>query len=173
MLGLIKSYAEINPSFSRETCKLVCVLSNILDNDELIMSHPNVTFISNPEEIKHYKDILKYAHHQEDPYSQFLPIDNIFYYAKHSHLDEELAKHYPGRFLAFPFSKVSELYPKIDRMEKLAARYGQKPKNYLVLHENVNAEKIRVEYFAKIFMLGKAKVIQNKVVRVMNMEELL
>lgn len=42
-----------------------------------------------------------------------------------------------------------------------------------MLHENVNAEKIRVEYFAKIFMLGKAKVIQNKVVRVMNMEELL
>jgi hypothetical protein len=103
------------------------------------MSHPNVTFISNPEEIKHYKDILKYTHHLEDPYSQFLPIDNIFYYQKHKNLDEDLANHYPGRFLTFPFSKVSELYPKIDKMDKVASRYNYKPKHYLVLHENVNA----------------------------------
>lgn len=58
-------------------------------------------------------------------------------------------------------------------MNKIAAKYKHQPKVYLVLHESVNAEKVRVEYFSKIFMLGKAKVVQNKVVRVMNTEELI
>jgi hypothetical protein len=58
-------------------------------------------------------------------------------------------------------------------LNKIAAKYKHQPKVYLVLHESVNAEKVRVEYFSKIFMLGKAKVVQNKVVRVMNTEELI
>lgn len=61
----------------------------------------------------------------------------------------------------------------MEKINKVAAKHGSHPKVYLVLHENVNAEKVRVEFFSKIFMLGKAKVVQNKVVRVMNAEELL
>lgn len=85
----------------------MCVLSSILDNEELIMSHPTVTFISNPEEIKDYKSILKYAHHQEEVYSKYLPIDNIFFYQKHKNLEAEIADKYPGRFLTYPFAKVA------------------------------------------------------------------
>ena len=65
------------------------------------------------------------------------------------------------------------MYNKVEKLSKNAVKYGHHPKIYLVLHESVNAEKVRVEYFSKIFMLGKAKVVQNKVVRVMNTEELL
>lgn len=65
------------------------------------------------------------------------------------------------------------MYSKVEKMTKIAIKNGHQPKVYLVLHESVNAEKVRVEYFTKIFMLGKAKVVQHKVVRVMNTEELL
>ena len=47
------------------------------------MSHPSVTFISNPEEIKNYDNILKYAHHLEEDSSQALPIDQVFCPQKH------------------------------------------------------------------------------------------
>jgi hypothetical protein len=163
----------VNPGFKAETCKLVCVLSNILGNEGLIMAHPTVTFISNPEEITHFRHILGYAHHYDAPDPAFLPIDYLFYHAKHAGLEQQLVAHYPGRFAACPFGKVAEVYGKVEKAMKVAGKHGHQPKFYLVLHESVNAEKVRVEYFTKIFMLGKAKVVQNKVVRVMNTEELL
>lgn len=169
----MQAYSEVNSAFKPETCKLVCVLSNILGNDELIMAHPTVTFISNPEEITHFRHILGYAHHYDAPDPAFLPVDHLFYHVKHVGLEQQLVAHYPGRFLASPFSKVAEVYSKVEKMTKIAIKNGHQPKVYLVLHESVNAEKVRVEYFTKIFMLGKAKVVQNKVVRVMNTEELL
>ena len=67
---------------NKESCKLICIIGDILKNDELIMNHPNVTFISNPEEIKSYNNILKYAHHTEEDSFKSLPIDHVFCHQK-------------------------------------------------------------------------------------------
>ena len=45
--------------------------------------------------------------------------------------------------------------------------------SYLVLHESVGNEKIGVENYSKVFMMGRAKTIPNKVVRVIRKEELI
>ena len=42
--------------------------------------------------------------------------------------------------------------------------------SYLVLHESVGNEKIGVENYSKVFMMGRAKTIPNKVVRVIRKE---
>jgi len=98
------------------------------------MNHPTVTFISNPEQIIRYKDILKYAHHADNDCPRFLPIDHIFYHHKHGDLDKKIEMEFPGRFLIVPYSKIAEVYSKIERVAKVNAKYGYKLKNYLILH---------------------------------------
>ena len=66
MMKLVKAYEEINPNFDSQTCRLLCVIDNILGNGQLIMNEPNVTFISNPEKIMSHEDILGYVHHYDD-----------------------------------------------------------------------------------------------------------
>jgi len=78
---------------------------------------------------------------------------------------------YPGRFATFSFKRLIEIYPKIEKINKLSSKCVKKPKNYLVIHENLNSEKIKMDYFSKVFMLGKTKLLQNKVTRVININE--
>lgn len=126
LLKLLSIYEEFNPNFSRESCKLICLIGDILKNDELIMSHPTVTFISNPEEIKSYDNILKYAHHLEEDSSHALPIDQVFVHQKHLELDKKLNEVFPGRFSIVLFGKLSEVYLKMERMAKVGAKFRAK-----------------------------------------------
>ena len=59
-------------------------------------------------------------------------------------------------------------------MERLAkgSKFRAKEKTYLILHEGLSHEKISVEKFTKVFMIGKAKAMQSQVIRVINYEEL-
>lgn len=171
LLKLLDIYSEFNPNFSRDSCKLICLIGDILKNDELIMSHPSVTFISNPEEIKNYDNILKYAHHLEEDSSQALPIDLVFCHQKHLELDRKLNEAFPGRFSIASFVKLSEVYLKMERLAK-GSKFRAKEKTYLILHEGLSHEKISVEKFTKVFMIGKAKAMQSQVIRVVNYEEL-
>ena len=101
------------------------------------MDHPSVTFINNPEDIKHYTDILRYAHYTEDPKVPFL-LDHFFYHHKHAHLETKLDNAFPGRFQLCPFNKLSEIYPKIDRINKINSnRQTSKLKHYMLLPDNL------------------------------------
>lgn len=54
------------------------------------MNHPTVTFISNPEEMRGYTDILRYAHHMEEDKSHYMPIDHLYYHSKHKEVEDVL-----------------------------------------------------------------------------------
>jgi hypothetical protein len=136
------------------------------------MSHPTVTFILNPQEIKSYDNILKYAHHLEEDSNQVLPIEQVFCHQRHLGLDKKLNEVFPGRFSILLFVKLNEVYLKMERMAKADAKFRTKAKSYLILHEGLSHEKISVDRFSKVFMIGKAKVMQNQVIRVINYEEL-
>jgi hypothetical protein len=41
------------------------------------------------------------------------------------------------------------------------------------MHEDLSSEKIKMDYFSKVYMLGKTKLLQNKVTRVININELI
>ncbi len=45
--------------------------------------------------------------------------------------------------------------------------------SYLVLHESCSGQKITVDKFTRVFMMGRAKTIQSNVVRVMKKDELI
>lgn len=62
LLALLKIYAGFNPNFHPDSCKVLCVLSGILENDQLIMDHPNVTFLSHPLSGEDHWSILRYVH---------------------------------------------------------------------------------------------------------------
>lgn len=173
LLKLLKIYEEFNPSFDRDSCKLLCLITNILNNDELIMNHANVTFISNPEQLRDHHDILRYAHHADHHPSPYLPTDHLFYHSKHPELPHALDAHFPGRFVPVEFSKMQECYSRIDKMAKINEKHGCKQRNYLVLHESLSGEKINTAKFTKVFMLGRAKVVQSGVMKVLNTPELL
>lgn len=99
-----------------------------------------------------------------------MPTDLLFYHNRHSGLEENIEKAFPGRFTQIPYANLTEVYRKIEKANKLSSKSSVK--SYLVLHESVNGEKVRMEYFSKVYMLGKSKLVQSKVVRVMNSEEL-
>jgi hypothetical protein len=47
----------------------------------------------------------------------------------------------------------------------------EKGHNILVLHEQ-NGGKIKPEMFKKVYMLGKSRIVQSKILRVLNISEL-
>jgi hypothetical protein len=63
---------------------------------------------------------------------------------------------------------VAEAQLKADRLSRTHPDH----QNYLVLHESVNGEAIRSDLWSKVYMLGKAKVVQPRVMRVLDPQEL-
>jgi hypothetical protein len=131
LLRLLKIYQEFNPSFEPQSVKLICLITNILGNDELILEHPGVTFINNPEDIRSHQDILRYAHYA-DPQLHPFPADLFFYHHKYNTLELRLDTAFPGRFSPLPYAKLADVYPRIDKLQK-QSKPGTMPRCYLLL----------------------------------------
>lgn len=134
LMAAVKEYEDSNPSFRRASCKLLCLLTNILKNDELILSQPQVTFISNPLQIETHRHLLAYAHHYDPRPNSTLPCHRLFYHRGHPGLPQLLHHHFPARFHLIPYSRVAEAQLKADRLSRTHPDH----QNYLVLHESVN-----------------------------------
>ena len=78
------------------------------------MQYPSVTFINNPEEIRHYSDILRYAHENDKSShsDSSLPLDRFFYPQQMSHFENQLHGAYPGRYLTVPYHRLHEAHHK-------------------------------------------------------------
>lgn len=105
------------------------------------MTHPTVTFINNPEDIHSYQDVLRYAHHAEEDHRRTLPTDRLFFHRALTGLEVTLEQRFPGRFLTMGFSKLAEVYARLD---KLGKGRGGGERNYLVLHESLSHERVSV-----------------------------
>jgi hypothetical protein len=95
------------------------------------MSQPGVTFVNNPEDLKDCSKIIAYAHYSDDE-PPCLPLDH-FFLPRHSPLAYKLDLAYPGRFQPVTYSKLSEVYPKVEKVVKRYVKKGLKNSNYLLL----------------------------------------
>lgn len=137
------------------------------------MANPGVTFINNPEELRSYKDILAYAHYSDEQPPPF-PLDHFFYPQNQTSLELRLDTTFPGRFQPVTYQKLTDLPPKLEKIEKMNVKYGIKTNSYLLLPENLSGEKVSsLNAFSKIFMLGKGKSMQSNIQRVLNQDELI
>ena len=114
----MEAYLEFNPAFNPLSVKLICLLSSILPNEELIIEHPSVTFINNPEDMAKHTDILRYVHYSQPARSPFLP-HHFFLPLAYISLEASLHATFPGRFRTTPYSKLSEVYSILQRKGKV------------------------------------------------------
>ena len=166
VLPILESYEQMNPAFNRNSCKILCPLQPGTGAKRLRTQYPSVVFLENVAKLS-YKEIVNEAHRGDRQVVLNIKLDRLYVHEKHELIAKEVEREFPGRFQFAIFKNVAELAKRIVNYRKGDFN------SYLVLHESSCGEKIAVDNFTRVFMMGRAKTIPNGVVRVMKAEELI
>jgi hypothetical protein len=127
-----------------------------------------VTFVYNTQHISNHHELIWLAHRQDRSITGEFPIDRVFYHQKHEALGRKIKQEFPGRFLTLSYSQLPEVLSHIDSTAQTNANHKYKQRNFLILHESVNGEQIQMQQFEKVYMLGRVKAVQQRVIRALD-----
>jgi hypothetical protein len=165
MQQLVQSYKNSNPLSASGRLRTVCVVAPSANLQALRSKHPWVAFLN--DTTLSYQEVIRQVHSMDKQVDLRIRPDVLYLHQKHKDLAEAIEQAFPRRFSFVFYKAVAETAKTIFRPNE--GTWNQ----YLVLHESVAGEKVGLDNYTKIFMMGRAKTIPSKVVRVLRKEELI